>query len=423
MSAGSVPLLALETLEERDPVGDASPPDRPSRTVVGAVLGAVVVVILLSVLSGRGSDDVDAQDPPEEATSTTVPPTPTSSRPSATAVPGASSFAGGQTLDPAFGFAVVLVSDRGAITVIDLGSGAERQVVDPVFDRGFEWSQWTGETFIAKAGDELRRLRMDGSNEWDVIDTGEFRDVYPNGMGRALYVWTESSGEGFGRVRGTGPAVLEVEYANSKGFFGPTLFGDDYAVSGGPDGVWLAPRSGSPQRLGYGTLLGAAGPRVVRKVCEPLDNCRIVVDDVVDGTQFTIASVASDAPITGAIPSPDGTAVAALFSEEARSPWILRILSVDGSPSAEVVLGPGWFESGSFRWSSDSDGLLWIDQFYGSYGGVRSMRWRNGTVSTEPAGLSLRMSPRGATDDPAANRALMAIAELPPGWTPTSAGP
>ena len=375
------------------------------------VLGLVVLVIVLSLIAGDGGDDGSAPDTTTpttrpSATSTTLPRSSSSSAPI---------LADGEALDPSFDMALVSFRSNGTVVVADLGTGHEHVLEDRVPLAPIQAVSWIGSTFVARSvGRELHRLVPGTPNDWEIVDTlGLGADPYWPGPSGLVYLWDPAdlnvSGMRFGVVEPTGG--LRLLDGPASVFLGtPVGLLGDSAVFNTGDGVYLLGPDQQPRRHAYGTVLGVGGDRMVRRSCDELLECRLLLEEPATGTVVDLGRLDPDAFIVTASPSPDGQAVAlvAATSDELS----VRILPVRPTRALTWVIGPRWSEPQMLQWSGDGNGLVWLDVDQRQ---VRSIRWRGAEPSAEPAVARLEPLPPTASFE--ANF-LVPAAALPPGWSP-----
>jgi hypothetical protein len=390
---------------------EPEPVDRSIATAIGVILGIVVIVILLSLLAGGGSDDESGSETP---TSTTRPPTP------ATTLPRPASdvrplLDDGERLDPAFDMALVGIRSNGSVVVADLATGHERVLDDRIPLAPVRWASWIGDTFVAFGlGQEAHRLAIDGSGTWEGIDTGRYSiDPYwPQGSPGLFWLWDDSASRvsnqmRFGLLRSTGP--LEVLDGPVEVYFGaPVGFVGDRAVFNSPDGVYLLGPDGEPNRHSFGLVFGVAADRMVRRTCDEVLACRLVLDDPVAATVADLGPIEPRDAVLQAIPAPDGTAVAVVT--QSGEELALRIIPVGALQTVTFAIGRSWEHPDMLQWSGDGNGLIWWDE---SSRQVRSLRWRDGDISSEPASARVT-SPHSTAGYE--GMFLIPMADLPAGW-------
>jgi hypothetical protein len=376
------------------------------------VLGLVVLVIALSLIAGDG--DGDEGSAPDATTSTTAArsPSTTLARPSSSAAP---ILAGGERLDPSFDMAMVSFRSNGTVVIADLGTGDERVLEERIPLAPIQAVTWIGSTFVARSiGDELYRLTPGTTNEWEVVDTlGLGADPYWPGPPGLVYLWDPDDlnlhGMRFGVVEPTGG--LRLLDGPASVFLGTPLgFLGDAAVFNTGDGIYVLGADQQPRRHAHGSVLGVEGGRMVRRTCDDVLECRVLLDEPATGTVVDLGPVDPDAIIVRASPAPDGHAVAlvAATSDELS----VRILPVRPGRALTWVIGPRWSEPHMLQWSADGAGLVWLDPDRRE---IRSVRWRGGEPSAEPAVARMQSLPPTASFE--ANF-LVPVEALPPGWSP-----
>jgi hypothetical protein len=380
-------------------------------TAVAVVVGLISVVFLLSLISGRGEEDGAS---PEATTSTTRPPPPVTTlpRPSSSSGP---ILAGGERLDPGFEMAAVSIRSNGTVVVADLATGDERVLEERIPLAPVQVVSWIGSTFVARSvGDELHRLVPGTTNDWEVVDTlGLGADPYWPGPPGLVYLWDpdelNAAGMRFGLVGSTG--ALRLIDGPASVFLGtPVGMLGDAAVFNTPDGIYQLGPDQPPRRLALGFALGTEGERLVRRSCDDSLECRILLDEPLTGSVTDLGALDPGATIQRVVPSPDGQAVAmvALVGDE----LTIRILPVPSGRSLTWVIGRPWSEPHMLQWSSDGDGLVWLDTERRE---IRSLRWRGDAPSSEPS--AARMQDLAPTSSFEANF-VIPLEALPRGWSP-----
>jgi hypothetical protein len=402
----AVPVLSLG--RDRDALGAAEPApiDHSVRTSIGVILGAVVVIVLLSVVASGGSDDPEAAD---ETPPSTVSPAPRTTAEPRTQAPTILNDSG--PLEAASGVAAVWIRTNGTIVVADLGMGVEHVLDERVSPQPVNAVRWTGETFLVNAGsDGLYRLVDDERGSWSSVDTGDGRAELTFGDGEYFSFWGPAD-DGMrihvARVASDGSLqTLDV----------PASFGPPVAVAAGrlyfntTDGIYRVDDEGV-SRHGFGTVVGSSGELLVVRACDDAARCRLLLQDVLAGSEHDLGEIDVDASMDQALPSPDGSAVAVRAAGVDLSSHHIRIIAVDGSPPVTFTLGTRLGDRPSMRWTPDSDALVWWDSEAQT---ISAARWRAGEVPVDVP--TLTMPPSSLRVYP--HLWLVPIDALPPGWAP-----
>lgn len=334
---------------------------------MGVVLGAVVLLVALSILTSGGDDEDGAEAPAPETTSTTNTRPPTTERPGgpSSSVP-VEPVGAGEVLDDAFGLAAVVVGPRATLTVIDLATGSERTVDLGEGNDRVEGVNWTGETLVAHVGDGALGLRRDGPIGWDPVDMDGHAVMY--GDGTTVFVQPRDqvlAGRSMptaARFVGSDPVELRL-IATGRAWSPLSLLDDDRLVMSTLDGWWLVDADGSTRRLPSGHIYGGRGSFIARAACESPTDCRLFLDDLDTGTSRSLGPLPDPDVLSGVVPAPDGSAVAIFGQDPDTFRPLLRVVGGDGSELRSIQLeNGGWIDPTRVMWGVDSRGLVWVDE-------------------------------------------------------------
>ncbi|MFP4513263.1 MAG: zinc-ribbon domain-containing protein, partial [Acidimicrobiales bacterium] len=379
----ALPVFDLGTEAHPD---QAEPPparDRTRITVAGVLLGAVALIVVLSVTGGGDADE--QADPAADATTTTLPAASTTIEPTPRTNDDLTLLEEGARLDPAADMTLVWFRSNGAVVVADLGTGTEQVIEDDLPVRPVQGARWTGDSFLVRGVDsELYQLHPT-STGWRRVETDGYQtDLWWPGHGELLTLWSAEStprpGSVLGRVLPDGE--LEV-FDLDQPFDRPGGLVDGHLAVEIGGAVYLIPPGGTPQRHAFGSLFGASDRFLVRRSCNEVLECELVLDDVSTGTQTTLGGFESSASVIAATPAPDGSAVAVLAPVADGSAVELSVLPVEGGPPVTFALD-GWSgdPNAAFTWTPDSNGLLWYDQ--NVQPSVQAVRWRGPDATDSP---------------------------------------
>ncbi len=393
---------------------------RTAPTVVAILVVVVLVIVILSMVGG-GEDDADsvdrADDAPDTTTSTTTPPRPSPpvEQPSDGAGESALLAPDPDRMGSIPGMALVR-SDGSAVTVADLGTGAEVSVPEAL-PTGAERVIWTGDHLAALGGMGRLHLRSPLGETWVEVDLGPYRTTWGFAGGPLVPL---SGGDGLGgdervaRVTEDGAIdVLEfpVEVWDLVGR--PYVLGDGSFVVSVDGAIYLMGGGRTPERHAFGRALGARGDFLVRRSCDEGLRCELLLDDLSAGTTSSLGPVVAGERILAADPSPDGSSAAVVQITPGAAGLEIGIRNGSGA-QATYEYGVWMGEVDLLRWSDDGEWLVWPNFFGGSIDGLR---WSDPDAEPVSVAVDGTIARRGF--DP--NQFLVVpLSAVPESWRPGS---
>lgn len=406
-------MLDLEPRRD-EPTLETPPPDRSVRTAAAVVLGLLAVLVVLSIVSGGGDGGPSTATTTSTSTSTTTPRR-TPPRPTPPPAPSGAFpvLAASGPLEPSLDMAVITLTSDGTVAIADLATGREIVHRERVPVAPIQAAWWNGTTFIARTHDgELYRLVPGSPDEWERLEVSGADQAW-GGPQELVTLWDPTGpawqDAGFGVLGARG----EVQrYLVPIGVIGPPagLLDGRLVVSTG-DGIYLVEQDGTARRHALGVALGADHGLLVRRTCDEMLTCRLVVDELGSGASVDLGVVEPSRVIRRALPAPGGDAVALLVEIDDEQ-W-LEVHPLRGGPPVGWRIGERWSEPHMLQWAADGSGLAWID---GETWSVRSVPV-GGEVPAEPASAGLASLPSASGF---IGNFLVPAAALPPGWLPVS---
>lgn len=396
--------------------------DRTRATVAGVLLGVVALIVVLSVAGGGDADEQADPAAEDQTTTTTLPSASAPTLPTPRSNDDLRLLDEGERLEPASGMALVWFRSNGAVVVADLGTGTEQVIEDDLPVRPVQGARWTGDSFLVRGVDsELYQARPTTAG-WRRVETAGYEaDLWWPGHGELLTLWsaesaTPRSSAVLGRVLATGE--LEV-FDLGQPFDRPAGLVDGRLAVDIGGAIYLIAPDGTPQRHAFGSLLGTSDRLLVRRSCNEVLECELVLDDVSAGTGTTLGGFGSSASVLAARPAPDGSAVAVISPPDPDGSALeLSVLSVDGGPPVTYSLD-GWSgdPTTGVTWTPDSNGLIWLEQHLQP--SVQAVWWRGPDASTSP--VSVRLSDRTQASGGYEGLFLVPVDALPEPWRPVPA--
>jgi hypothetical protein len=245
-------------------------------------------VVGLFVVGLAFSDDpsppADRAEADTTTTSTEPPSTTTTTRPATTTttIP----------VGPVFGEPVgsALLSFSGGWTVVDLDTGARREIALPTDGDPWGAVPVAGGIVMASGGGAVYYNLLDGSDPTAEVELGRASQVLATG--RPDRVWLISNGDTFGAVPSQTARVQLVDLRGEvlRSFVLPTPYGEGaldeglLVTQGGR--IFLADERGL-RAISTGTLLSSVGPRAAVLTCDDRAICAIALVDA-EGTSTTL---------------------------------------------------------------------------------------------------------------------------------------
>lgn len=361
--ADDVPVLPLVgEASPATPDGTAEgPPAGSARTLVGIVVGVLIVLVVMSTLAGGGDDGSEAAEAP---TSTTrrPPPSTTTPRPSAPAVPG-SFIEPDATLPAGLEMVAIVDSREGGVLVVDLATGVQVELPEPAGT--IHTAVWSGEVVLVQADRGLFRLAGDPSAPWTLVERGgdEFGVGWLDWNGLAMFQGESPWGEPT-MVRADGSVQSwSIPPSASRQLWrygGPRGAVDERLVLETSDGIYGIDQAGAVDRISYGRVVGLGHGRLLVHRCDAALRCEQVLLDADGGVVRRLPDTPHDLdPWMGGV-APDGDTVWVVGGSHSGlgdGMWI--------APGGEwTAVGGGVPTSpyGGVVWTSDSTQVAWWDQ-------------------------------------------------------------
>jgi hypothetical protein len=362
-----VPVLPLVGDEPASAPEDGGTPVGSGRTLVGVLVAVVLVLVVLSTLSGGdGAEDGEGeQDAAATTTSTTERRTSTTRRPTTTTVPGVAPalLEEGAALDPGLDLVAIADTREGGIVAVDLGTGAQVEIPDAPGSPNA--MAWTGEALLAQTGEGLVRLAGTIDAPWVPVDTGGAAVGWmdPSGLVSlhdSSTMWpTSAAVDGDGVLRTWRPST---EVSSQLMGSGRTEVLGDMLLVETADGIFTVDPDGEVRRLSYGRLIGTGGDRAMIRRCDDRLRCEMVLLDRA-GVATPLPRLAPDVQAWAGGVAPNGT-----------DAWVAGSSLNGGETNRWVAAGDEWVPIANFRgyfdpygggqttgWASDGR-MAWWDQ-------------------------------------------------------------
>lgn len=418
-ATGAIHVLDLGAPPENERPGPPPPPDRIHSTIAGVLVGAIGLIVALSLIAGGSTDDdASAEDEP----SPTVPPaTSATTLPAPRIADDLRLITGGDRLDPSLGLAAVWLRSNGAVVVADPATGEEVILVDELPVRPVQAARWTGDMFLVQGvSPGLHVLHPGSGRPWTTITLEDRQvDLFWQTTGALVHLWSSDLRQGvtgghWGRVLPSGD--LEIFEVDAIPTMGRAALVDDRIALETGGAIYLVAPEGAARRHAFGSLLGANDPHLVRRSCDEVLACELVVDNIAAGTQVSMGALAASTPVIVAIPAPDGRAVAMLGPGEAGGAGgtILEVRSPEGDV-VNLPLGQWSGDPSSITWTADGSGLFWLDE---SGPALQFVGWSEGQIQSEPR--TVELTPRARYGAGYERLFVVPLDDLPPSWRPSA---
>lgn len=363
----AIPVLPLVGESTADVEPDDDGPSRSGRTLLGLVVGVVLVLVVLSTFAGGDDGEGGETEDAASTTSTTRPRPSTTQRPTTTTVPGTPGRLLVDERPALLGLEMLAIADarEGGMIVVDLGTGRQIEIPEPTSP--LRSLVWTGEVVLAQADFGILRLGGDAAEPWVPVDVGEGRVAWLDWNGLVgVQAVDGPDGEpavvdrdGTLRTWALPPSVASqvMRYGGARAVLGDSLVLDT------PDGIYTIDPDGRIDRLSFGRVVATGSDSVILRRCDEGLRCELVHVDVT-GAERRLPDPPEEIDLWAGGVAPNG-----------RSAWLGGASPVDGREALWVLDGDTWIpvgEDGGLRfgglpyggatWASDGDRIAWWDQ-------------------------------------------------------------